>query len=119
MLSTDAFVTLGAGIVLGGSVVIGWRYTWGSWHELRRDWRDFRTAAANARANRQERAAFACDKSCGRCHIRLNANRLYRAVRTNHNAPPTSRWVYRCRCGESTLFDVNGDAHPLKPASAA
>ena len=50
MPSTDALVTLGAGIVLGGSVVVGWWYTWGSWQELRRDWRDFRTAAANTRA---------------------------------------------------------------------
>ncbi|MEO7275254.1 MAG: hypothetical protein ABIX28_08075 [Vicinamibacterales bacterium] len=119
MISADSFVTMGAGLVIGGGVAFGWWHRWGALHELRSDWRDFRAAANDARENDLERRTFARGRSCSRCHVGLNARRLFRAV---HREPCTTsgpQWVYRCRCGESTLFDGDGQAHHLAPASAA
>ena len=119
VISADSFVTIGTGLMLGGGVVFAWWHSWGSWIELRRDWRDFRAAAVAARENTRERRAFARDKSCSRCHVPLDARRLFRAVHCESAAPGGRGWVYRCRCGESTLYDVDGEGHHLEPASAA
>ena len=119
MISAYSFVTIGAGLVIGGGVAFGWWHSWGTLHELRTDWRDFRAAASDARENDRERRAFARGRSCSRCHAGLNARRLFRAVHCENTAARAARWVYRCRCGESTLFDGDGQAHHLDPASAA
>ena len=119
MVSTHTIVTIATGLLLGGSVAVSWWSTWGKWEELRSDWRDFRMAAAHARANKRERADFARGKRCGGCRRGIDPRRLYRAVRTGHAPAPLSSWVYRCRCGESTLFDGTAAPRPLEPASAA
>ena len=118
MISADSFVTIGAGLVIGSGVAFGWWHGWGTLQELRNDWRDFRAAAHDAHVNARERRAFARGRSCSRCHVGLSAGRLFRAV---HHDSVTSRaqWVYRCRCGESTLYDADGEGHHLGPASAA
>jgi hypothetical protein len=107
-----------AALLLCGAVVLWWR-SWTTWDELRNDWRDLRRAAENARANRKEREAFAGHKACSRCHAPLNPHRLYRAVRTGHARTTNARWVYRCKCGESTLYDDSGTGRHLESASAA
>jgi hypothetical protein len=120
VVATPTIVTIGSGLLLGGSVALAWWwFTWDKWEELRSDWRDFRTAADYARANTRERAAFASGKRCGRCRHAVNPRRLYRAVRTGYVPAPPSSWVYRCPCGESTLFDGTGATRPVEPASAA
>ena len=118
MVSTQVIMTIGIGLLLGGTVIASWRSTWGKWDELRRDWLDFRMAAELARANKRERAAFAHGKRCDGCRRAVNPRRLYRAVRTGHSPAPPSSWVYRCPCGESTLYDGTGRPQQLKPASA-
>ncbi|HUR35418.1 MAG TPA: hypothetical protein VM032_16555, partial [Vicinamibacterales bacterium] len=119
VISADSFVTMGAGLVIGGGVAFGWWHSWGTFQELRADWRDFRAAANDARANARERRSFASGRSCSRCHVALNARRLFRAVNRESAATPGAQWVYRCRCGESTLYDGDGEGHHLEPASAA
>jgi hypothetical protein len=119
VFSTDSLVTLGTGLFLCGSVVLGWWFNWGTWDDLRRDWWDFRNAANLARANKEERQALARGKTCCRCHVPLNPRRLHRAVRSGQADVPVSGWVYRCGCGESTLYDAAGKGRRLEPASAA
>jgi hypothetical protein len=110
---------IGTDLMIGGGVVFGWWHSWGSWHELRRDWQDFRAAARDTRANTRERQEFARGRSCSRCQASLLPRRLFRAVRHEPPATADARWVYRCRCGESTLYDADGEAHHLEPAPAA
>ena len=119
MVSTHVIVNIGIGLLLSGSLLAAWRPTRSKWDELRRDWRDFRMAADATRANKKERAAVAQGKRCGRCRRAVNARRLYRAVRTGNSPAKPSSWVYRCPCGESTLYDGTGRPHQLGPASAA
>ena len=117
MISADTFLTVG--VFLSGAAMFGWWHGRSTWSELRRDWRDFRAASLIARENTRERRAFACARSCSRCRVALDARRLFRAVHRPPFATSGPCWVYRCRCGESTLYDANGDAHQLDPASAA
>jgi len=119
VLSPQSIAEVGTGILLGGGVVLCWFYTWGRWAEWQRDWRDFREAAMLARANRLERDTFARGKACRRCHVRLDPRRLFRAVRNRSATVPGPSWVYRCHCGESTLYDAAGKGCQLEPASAA
>jgi len=119
VISTDSFVTIGAGLMIGGAVVFGWWQSWGSWDELRSDWRDFRAAAIGARENKRERKAFAHGRRCPECRRAIEPRRLFRAVHAETSDAAGIRWVYRCRCGEGTLYDRNGDAHHLEPSSAA
>ena len=119
MVSADSFVTVGAGLVIGSGVALGWWHSWGTIEELRSDWRDFRAAAAAARENARARRAFAAGRSCSQCRVRLDARRLFRAVPHDPGGTSGAQWVYRCRCGESTLYDGNGEGHHLEPASAA
>jgi hypothetical protein len=117
-LSTYSVVHVVAVLLLVGVVVLWWR-SWTTWEELRTDWRDLRRAAENARANRKEREAFANGKSCPRCLVPLNPRRLYRAVHSGQASGADVRWVYRCKCGESTLYDDSGKGRHLESASAA
>jgi hypothetical protein len=113
VLSSDSFVNVSTGLLLGGSVVLCWWYTWGTWRELRTDWRDFREAGDNARANRNERRAVARGRVCHRCGVGLSPRRLHRAVRTSQPEAPGAKWVYRCRCGELTVYDSAGQERYL------
>ena len=119
MISADSFVTIGAGLIVGGAVVFGWWQSWGSWQELRSDWRDFRAAAVGARENRRERRAFASGRSCGQCRRSLDPRRLFRAVHRASSDAVGASWVYRCRCGEVTVYDSAGVGHHLEPSSKA
>jgi hypothetical protein len=119
VISADSFVTIGAGLVIGSGVAFGWWHSWVTLQELRADWRDFRAAAHAARENARERRAFARGRSCSRCHVGLTAGRLFRAVHREWPATSGAVWVYRCRCGESTLYDDAGEGHHLEPAPAA
>ena len=108
MISADSFVTVSAGLVIGGGVAFGWWHSWGTLHDLQTDWRDFRAAAQTARENARERRAFVHGRSCSRCRAGLNPRRLFRAVHCGSPGVPGAKWVYRCRCGESTLYDGDG-----------
>lgn len=119
MISADSVVTIGTGLLLAGGVVFGWRHTFGRWQEFRTDWRDFRAASANARENARERRAFASSRTCSDCHAPLDPKRLFRAVQREPLVAAGAKWVYRCRCGESTWYDDAGAGHHLEHASAA
>lgn len=118
MIPIDSVVTSGTVLVLGFVVTLWW-LTRGRWGELRQDWRDFRKAAGMGRAVRKQREAIAHGQACRRCGTRVNPGRLYRAVRTSRSAPPETRWVCRCPCGELTLYEGPGQSRRLAPASAA
>jgi len=119
VISGDSFVTIGGGLMIGGAVVFGWWQSWGSWHELRSDWRDFRAAAIGARENKRERQAFARGRSCSHCRRSLEPERLFRAVHRDTADAAGARWVYRCRCGEGTVYNSDGEGHHLESSSTA
>ena len=105
--------------MIGGAVVFGWWQSWGSWQELRSDWRDFRAAAIGARENRRERRAFA-ERPLLQPLSRIAGAKapLPRCAPRPADAVGAS-WVYRCRCGEVTVYDSAGVGHHLEPSSAA
>ena len=110
-------MNVAAGLLVCAVVVLWWR-NWTTWEELRRDWWDLRRAAANARANRREREAFVSGKVCPQCLTSLHPRRLFRAVRSSYVAAD-AKWVYRCKCGESTLYDESGHGRHIASDSAA
>jgi hypothetical protein len=61
--------------------------------------------------NRRARQAFADARHCPMCNRSLRAPGLHHPI---IDAQESERhWLYRCSCGECTLFDLEGNAKPV------
>lgn len=53
----------------------------------------------------REKARFAGGRICSLCNRPLRGKRLFRPVMPGAHEPSTVHWLYRCECGELTLYD--------------
>ena len=64
-------------------------------------------------ASVSERRAFVAGKVCPACNQPMEAKRLVQAVNAETNEALTGR-IYRCQCGELTLFEPDGHARHVE-----